>query len=167
MDGISVSEYNFHKSLSAGPDSTFAQVEDLCAMKEEHSDDEDSSSAFTTIEGEIDVIISVDEYRCCCTCKAKVTPVNDIVSECSKCSSAMKLVKCDNAATAKVVLEGDQVRVVTMFTPIIDDLINTIDGDTVAMKLLSAPPYYFNVDKKTLSTLLKKTQDSPLLVNPL
>ena len=30
---------------------------------------------------------------------------------------------------------------------IIDDLINTIDGDTVAMKLLSAPPHSFNVDK--------------------
>lgn len=156
MDGISVREYNLHKSLSAGPDSTFTQVEDLGAVQEEHSDDEDSSSTFTTIEGEIDVIVSVDEYTSCRTCKAKVTPANEIIGECTKCGSVMKLAKCTNAATAKVVLEGDQDRVVTIFTTIIDDLIKEVNGDTVAMKLLSAPPHSFSIDKKDIVYAVKK-----------
>lgn len=59
----------------------------------------------------------------------------------------MKITKCLNAATAKVILDCDENCTITMFTNIIDKLVGAddIQGDTLAVKLLSAPKHTFSV----------------------
>ena len=86
-----------------------------------HCDDEDDADTgnLDIIIGEIDVVVSVDEYHSCTRCRAKVSEINDVVAQCNKCGAMMKTIKCPLALTAKVIIDGNNKRVITMFSNII------------------------------------------------
>ena len=52
----------------------------------------------------------------------------------------MKTKKCETATTAKVILDCDENRTVTMFTNVITKLITGINRDSTTTKLLNVPP---------------------------
>ena len=57
----------------------------------------------------------------------------------------MKTKKCETATTAKVILDCDENRTVTMFTNVVTKLITGINGHSTATKLLNVPPHNFTV----------------------
>ncbi len=46
------------------------------------------------VEGEIDGVVSCDEYLSCMSCTSKVKSVSEVISECTKCGVLMKSDKC-------------------------------------------------------------------------
>ena len=105
MTNLKVRQYNLLKSLSASIDSTFTEEDDIGAVKSDCSDDEEDSQRVVT--GEIDTVINVDEYCTCTRCKSKAVAVDQIVAQCTKCGSMMKIARCPTGCTAKVILEGE------------------------------------------------------------
>lgn len=108
------------------------------------------------LSGEIDVVVSVDEYFVGKTCKPEVVSINDDIAECPKCASVMKTAKCNTASTVKVILDCDGDRAVTMFSNIINELIKDTKGATVAVKLLSVPKHTFSVANKNVVVSVRK-----------
>ena len=53
------------------------------------------------MEGEIDGITYVDEYKACTACKSKVKSKDDLIVECTKCGIMMKHNHCTKSITAK------------------------------------------------------------------
>ena len=58
-----------------------------------------------SMEGEITAVLSVSQYFSCTSCKAKVNKINNTLGYCSKCDSTVKLSKCTNNSSAKIVVE--------------------------------------------------------------
>ena len=105
-------------------------------MKE--GDDEDGGIVKKVVEGEIDGVLTFDEYFSCMSCKAKVANVNGGVGECSRCGMLMKVGKCKKQGTVKVMVgRKDKNYVLTLF----HDMMSKVDGDCMEMKLLSAPAH--------------------------
>ena len=144
---VRVREYNHRKMLSATPDWTFHEISDLGDVIEELSDTEDEITTNDILTGEIDVVITLEDYPCCKTCKSKVKHIiiDTLISQCTKCDAMMKTKKCETATTAKVILDCDENRTVTMFTNVITKLITGINGHSTATKLLNVPPHNFTV----------------------
>ncbi len=115
-------------------------------MIEDGSGDEESAAGGCgrVVEGEIDGVMSCNEYPSCISCKSKVKKENDVIGECSKCGLVMKLSKCPNASMVKVLI-GGQDRVVTMFEGVISKVVDGVSGKNLTMKLLGAPALKFFV----------------------
>ena len=79
---VKIKQFNFKKSLSASPDSTFIPTSDIGNVEQEMSDDEHTTRE--VINGEIDVVVNVEKYNSCAVCKSKVKFINDIIVECTK-----------------------------------------------------------------------------------
>ena len=71
ITALKVKEYNSKKSLSARSDSTFTQIDDIGAVESTTSDDKDETGTNTldVVTGEIDVVVSADEYHTCTRCR--------------------------------------------------------------------------------------------------
>ena len=83
-------------------------------------------------------------------CKTKITLINSKIGECKKCGSVMKLAKCRDFLTAKVMLDPDDStnKVVTIFSDIITLLIQDTDADqsdNLVVKLLSIKAHKFYI----------------------
>ena len=81
------------------------------------------------MEGTIDVVVSADVCSGCPTCKTKIILINSKIGECKKCGSVMKLMKCQDSSTAKVMLDDNINKVVTIFSDTITLLIQDTDAD--------------------------------------
>ena len=68
----------------------------------------------------------------------------------------MKIARCPTGCTAKVILEGESQQV-TMFSNIIDTLIDGIQGPNIARKLLDVPAHeYFIGPQNNIVYAVKK-----------
>ena len=147
---IKVKQYNHHKSLSTTTDTTIEEASDL--GKVEELSDEEETSSYDIIEGEIDTV-NVDEYQSCKRCKSKVTSVNNTIVECKKCNLMMKASKCDQSCTAKITVSGDEERVLTLFSNMVSD---EIEGPSISLRLLAAPEHSFSVGDNNIVYAVKK-----------
>ena len=143
---VKIKQFNFKKSLSASPDSTYIPTSDIGNVEQEMSDDEHTTRE--VINGEIDVVVNVEKYNSCAVCKSKVKFINDIV-ECTKCTSTMKATKSVPASTAKVIIDGDGNRVLTMFQNI-STLTEDVQGDTIVHKLLMVPKHAYSISENNI-----------------
>ena len=71
------------------------EVDDIGGVAEVESDDEEGGGVVKKVMvGEIDCVLSCEEYMTCKSCKAEMKKVNEVVCKCSKCGMLMKIVKC-------------------------------------------------------------------------
>ena len=146
---LKVKEYNCHKSLSASADTVFEETADLGEVEEDLSDEEESTF-YDVLVGEIEVVLAVEEYERCKTCKSKVSHISDTIVECTKCHSLMKVSKCAQAVTAKVIIGDNEDKVVTMFSNIISEVTDGVEGPSIAQKLLLAPKRSYSIGKNNI-----------------
>lgn len=106
----------------------------------EGADDEESLNAAKVVQGEIVAVLSVDQYKCCISCKGKVGRSSSGIGECTKCGAKMKLTKCEHKKMAKVIIEDGEgkMRNVAIFGEQMDTLIGSGEvGGVIGEKLLS------------------------------
>ena len=72
---VKVKQYNHHKSLLTTTDTTTEEASDLGEVEE--LGDEEETSLYNIVEGEIDTV-NGEEYQSCKRCKSKVTYVNNV-----------------------------------------------------------------------------------------
>ena len=95
------------------------KVSDIGKVAEVDSDDEEHTGRIVkkVATGEIDGVLSYEEYPSCISCKAKIKPMSEFIGECTKRGMVVKMAKCKNLSMAKVVVSGEDAEhcVVTMF----------------------------------------------------
>ena len=111
-------------------------------MAEVESDDEEGDGIVKKIVmGEVDGVLCCEEYPSCISCRAKIKCVNEVVGECMKCGMVSKMKRCKMVSMAKVVVGGQDDKSYVVTTEVLLQITDGIDGDGMAMKLLSAPPH--------------------------
>ena len=108
------------------------------------------------ITGDVDIVVSTDEYPSCSRCKSKVKPVNATISECIKCASLLKTARCTVASTTKIIVGGNKDRVITLFDNIIGTLVDLEEEGSLGVKLLDLPPHQFSVGDNNTVYAVKK-----------
>ena len=156
--GIGVCAYGSRNFLSLGVNCIIEKVDDISEVTENDSDDEDGGIVKRVVVGEIDAVLSAEEYLGCLCCNGKMKNVNEVVGECPKCGSLVKTMKCMKKMMAKVVISGDdgEEHTVTMFNEIIVTLIDGVAGDGPVMKLLMAERHQFTIDGHNVVLLVKE-----------
>ena len=128
-------------------------VSDIKEVAEMESDSEFEEGAIVkrVVVGEVDGVLCAEEYLSCFSCNAKVKEVNEVVGECMKCRSIVKVM-------AKVVVGGDDGKqcVVTMFNDNVLKMIKNVDGDGLAMILLMAGIHKSYMDARDVVYSIQK-----------
>ena len=86
---VIVRSFNGSKYISVGQESEVVTIEDIGEVID-NSTIEDSGCA-KVCKGEIIGITSVETYRGCINCSAKVVEMSGILADCNKCSTKMKI----------------------------------------------------------------------------
>ena len=93
-------------------------------------------------EGEIISVLNVSDYYTCVVCGGKVNRVNAFVGECLKCNGKVKLSRCKQCTTVKIVAQDSHGSNFTL-TAYNDNLLKITTeedtGSTMEDKLLLAP----------------------------
>ena len=95
--GVGVRAYGLRKFLAVGVNCIVEKVDDIGEVTENDSDDGSSGDGGIVkrvVVGDIDAVLSAEEYLGCLCCNGKVKNVNGVVGECPKCGSLVKTKKC-------------------------------------------------------------------------
>ena len=114
---VGVRQYANQKFLSMAPASSKNAIDDIGEVLEDANDKRVSPS----IDGEIDSVLSLTDYRQCKVCNSKIEIINDIIGRCTKCKALSKLSKCPVTSMAKLII-SDNLRnehTLTIFQPIL------------------------------------------------
>ena len=132
-----------------GANCIIEEISDIGEVADIDSDCKEGAIMKRVVVGEIDGVLSAEEYPSCIGCNAKVKVVNVVVGECMKCGMVLKM-KCKKMVMAKVVVSGEDGKsnVLTMFNETVLKMIEGVDGKDLAMKLLMAEPHKFNIDAR-------------------
>ena len=104
LSNVTVRSFNGAKYLSLGEGCDIEEIEDIGEV----IDDENAASQLgkaKVVKGEIVAVVSIDIYKGCRNCNAKMVDVNGPVGVCSKCNTKMKLARCTDHCVANVILE--------------------------------------------------------------
>ena len=140
-----------------GANCVIQKMSDIGEVAEVASDCKEGAIVKRVVVGEIDGVLSIEEYPSCIVCNAKVKVVNEVVGECTKCGIVVKTKKCKKMVMAKVVVSGEDGRsnVLTMFNEMVLKMIKGVDGKDLAMKLLMAVPY---ITRDTYSHIMPRAR---------
>ena len=115
------------------------------------------------MEGEIDAVLSCDNYTVCFACNSKIVSENGNLGRCSKCGNMLKVAKCNNQCTARVIVSGEsdgKSHAMTMFNDVLRTIAGYIEDDdastTMSDKLLLAPLLHFNINNKGIIYSVRK-----------
>ena len=103
MKGASVRIFKDTKYLSVGANCTFSEEADIGVVKE-LSDNEDNTGC-KDVEGEIDTVLSSEQYYSCKSCRSKLEQ-DGVFATCPKWNSLSKIAKWTMVSTARVII-GD------------------------------------------------------------
>lgn len=110
-------------------------------MEFEEEEEQVTGLSQAVVVGEIVEVLKVERYNSCWNCSSKVTKKTNVTGECNKCKSRMKLSRCSVMLTAHIVMENDAACTVqlTVFSNVIMEIIEEIEGEDVEEKLLNSP----------------------------
>ena len=114
------------------------------------------------MQGEIVVVLKTETYIGCRNCNSKVVQVG-AMGECTKCGARMKLGKCKNNHSARVILKDVNAKEhrVTMFDEVLHQVVGfssevTSGTDTeIADVLLSSPSLIYTIKDETITSVSK------------
>ena len=88
-----------------------AKVEEVADIGEVLIDEEtENGGEGRMVEGEIIVVLGIDNYTSSVSCKGKVEVISDVMGACVKCGAKVKLSRCSNSVKATFVAEYVQHR---------------------------------------------------------
>ena len=89
------------------------------------------------------------------TCKCKIQQIDNVVGQCPKCDI---LTKCPKTSTAKVIVsrQDGKDEILTLFDPVLSQIVDGISAPSLAMKLLCAPKHKFFFDERGIVFTAKK-----------
>ena len=146
------------KYLSISANCTFSEVANIGVVKEP-SDDEDNAK-FKDVVGEIDTVLSSEQYYSCKSCKSKLQQ-DGVFAKCPKCSSLAKISNCTMVSTARVIIgdiDGND-HIVSLFEPILTDITKSSSGRTLSEKQLSCPKMKFTIHRRKVAVSVTKLED--------
>ena len=151
---VTVRCYDGVNFFSISKQSGIASVDDIGDIAKVETGDVDRPVVCRVVEGEL-VAVRCIKYVGCSKCKVKIENVDDVVGECRKCSSMVKLSRCLNLFTAYVRVQdqADKHHDFKMFHDIIQQIIGECkdkDVPDVQYALLAAPQLAFRVDRKNI-----------------
>ena len=158
IEGVSVRIFKDTKYLSVGANCTFSEVADIGEVKDP-SDDEDNAACYDVV-GEIDTVLSLEQYYRCKSCRSKLQQ-DGVFAMCPKCNSLAKTAKCTMVSTTRVII-GDvhgNDHTVTIFEPILTEITKSMCGRTLSENLLSCPKMKFTVDSRKVAVSVTKLED--------
>ena len=99
--------------------------------------------------GEVIGVVSCEEYLGCMLCKAKVGECNEMIGQCGKCGMKQKLTRCSKSCAARFIIENEEggKMNVSAFNEVVESIVSGTSGDSIDIKLLSAPKMKFIYDK--------------------
>ena len=154
LNDATVRSYNGINYLSMRSKSTITPIDDIGYIVQEIPNEE-GGIASITVEGEIDAVLSCDNYTACLACNSKIVSENVKLGRCSKCGIMLKVAKCNNQYTARVIVSGEsdgKSHTLTMFNEVLRTIAGYIEdydaSTTMSEKLLLAPLLHFNVSNK-------------------
>ena len=110
------------------------------------------------MKGEVVALVSMDEYKSCRNCNAKVVEGGKFaMGECSKCNTKMKMSKCNKQCIAHVIIEDDKGKEhkVTVFSDVLKQIAYYgkeaagVEAD-ISKQVLSAPSLNYTITKKDI-----------------
>ena len=143
---MTIRSFNGVKYLSKGVNSRHERVEDIGVVEE----DEACTSTTKIVEGEVEGIVSTDEYPAYLMYKAKLQVTKPGIGQCTRCHTILKLTKVPYVLTAKIIIGKNpdgKPRILTLFQDTIVAATDGIDGE-VGSKLIATPPLKYTVDSK-------------------
>jgi len=155
---VAVRKYNFTRHLSYNQESTHELADDLQEVDDSDNDDDggDGDEYGRVVEGEITLVKSASEYLSCRACKCKVIMKSETLAKCNKCGSYMKASACSvgKAATFTVMDAATKQEIeLSAFDPVLEEMVEGLEGASVALKLLAGPPrrYRYNEEKRVFA----------------
>ena len=127
ISNATVRSFNGAKYLSVGEQAVIKAVSDIGDIVDEPVFD--GSGGVAVVQGEIVVVVKIENYVGCRNCSSKVVQVG-AMGECTKCGAKMKLGKCKSKYIARVILEDVSAKEhrVTMF----DEVLHQVVGSTLS-----------------------------------
>jgi len=153
LSKATVRSFNSRKYLSVGEGCHIVEIEDIGNVIDDETAESESGRA-KVVKGDIVAVTSLDLYKGCRNCNAKVVDNNaNAMAVCSKCSTKMKVARCTNQKVANVILEGIDRKEyrVTIFNEVLDRIISICEANDegdVTDQLLTAPTLTFTISHK-------------------
>ena len=97
-------QYGGTKYISVSESTSISKVADIGVIVSSDPEDEIIKGR-QSMKGETTAVLSVSQYFSCMSCKAKVNKINKTLGNCLKCDATVKLSKCTNNSSAKIVVE--------------------------------------------------------------
>ena len=164
ISNATVRSFNGAKYFSVGEQAVIKAVGDIGDIVDELVFD--GNGGIVVVQGEIIVVIKIENYVGCKNCSSKVVQVG-AVGECTKCGAKMKLGKCKSKYIARVIVEdvdGKEHRV-TMFNEVLHQVVGFssevpchTDGEIVD-QLLSSPSLIYTIKDETITSVSKILAD--------
>ncbi len=146
---VTVKEYDGFKFLSMGKFAELKAVDDIGEVIEDAEDDIHTGQTIDC--GEINTIISCTQFHQCRLCKSKIDLQDSgTIGKCTKCQAVSRINKCPLASVAKVIVtdKRNNDHTITLFEPVLSQLIDGVAGNDLPQKLLMTPAFNFSVSSK-------------------
>ncbi len=97
-------------------------------------------------------MLSIDQYTTCLSCKGKVSSVNATLGQCTKCTAVMKLTKCQESITARLLIQGEPgaQHTVTAFHQEVLAIIKSSETSDIQSQLSSASDMKLTINAKNV-----------------
>ena len=155
LSKVTVRSFNGAKYLSVGEEGCgINQIEDVGDVIDDESAESGSGGA-KVVKGDIVAVVSLDLYKGCRNCNAKVANTSTVFGVCTKCNTKMKLTRCANQSVANVILEdldGKEYRV-AIFNDVLEKIVavcEATDEADIGEKLLTAPTLAYTISHKDI-----------------
>lgn len=88
--------------------------------------------------GETIAVLSLTNYWSCMSCTGTVRSINDVLGKCVKCDATIKLSKCNDSKSARIVVSGnDKKWYLTAYNEHLEALVEGEQGSSLEEKLLN------------------------------
>lgn len=146
LQNVVVRQFRDRKYLSMAKNgSTIKHIEDIGEVAEYDPEiDDDKGQKRDINKASIIAVISLDTYKSCLACKARVESTSPPLGRCSKCSMMQRVDKCADQLSAKLLIEGaaDQVLTLCAFGTLLHRMCQVETASDVTQDaLLKAPPF--------------------------
>lgn len=157
IKGAGVHMYQDVKYLSFSENVEIIPIDDIGEVTADHVDENPSNHTVQpphrVILGEIVAVLSADQYLSCINCRGKVNELSEVMGECTKCSTKMKIKACTMNNTANIIFQSlnQKQHKVRLFEKEIKIIIDNVQGTSLSDKLLNAPAITMCINSKDIA----------------
>lgn len=103
---VLVRQYDGVKYFSLSDGTSIEPIQDIQEISDDDYDEE-TSQILLVATGEIVAVLSISDYSSCVSCTGMVQSINEVLGKCTKCGATLKLNKCNQSKSAKIVISNE------------------------------------------------------------